>query len=305
MSTIGFIGFGQVAGTLSRALIARGARVFAYDVLLDQDGGREVLQKRAEGLDVCFCALPDMLAQVDDVLCTAATHVAIGIAEQCAPLLRSGQIYLDLNSTSPAVKVEIARIVDRSPADFVEGAILGAVGTDGAGVRVLVCGERGPEVADRLTGLGLNLGFYGSEIGRASAFKMLRSIFAKGLEALLIEFLVAARRAGLEHELWDEIVETMGRHSFEEAAANWVLTHSIAHERRYHEMVEVTRTMREMGIEPVIAAATEAFFERSLSLGLGDAFASKPEEMERVIAFIEQNLGDSRHVVHKAKDGIA
>lgn len=298
MSEIGFIGFGQVASTLSRALIAHGAHVSAYDLLLEQDGGREVLQERAKGPDVCFCALPDMLARVDEVLCTAATHVAVEIAARCAPLLRPGQIYLDLNSTSPAVKVEIDRLIGHSPADFVEGAILGAIGTDGAGVRILVCGARGPEVADRLTRLGLNVGLYGFEIGRASAFKMLRSIFAKGLEALLIEFLVAARRAGLEHELWDEVVETMRRHPFEELAANWVLTHSVAYERRYHEMVEVTRTMRELGIEPVVAAATEAFFERSLSLGLGEAFARKPQEMEQVIAFIEQSLGDPRQTGH-------
>ena len=38
---------------------------------------------------------------------------------------------------------------------------------------------------------------------------------------------------------------------------------------------------------------TEAFFERSLSLGLGDAFVGKSDQMERVIAFIEQYLDDS------------
>ncbi|MBN1582304.1 MAG: NAD(P)-dependent oxidoreductase [Anaerolineae bacterium] len=290
---IGFIGFGQVASTFSRALIAHSARIFAYDSLLEQDGGRELLQERAEGLDICFCALPDMLKCVDVVLCTASTHVAVEIAEQCVPLFRSGQIYLDLNSTSPAVKVAIDRIVGRSPADFVEGAILGAVGTGGARVRILVCGGRGQEIAGWLNQFGLNLFFYGNEIGRASTFKMLRSIFSKGLEALLIEFLVAAKRAGLENDLWDEVVGLMHHHPFEESAANWVRTHSTAYERRYHEMVQVTRTVREMGIEPIMTAATEAFFERSLSLGLRDAFEGKPGEMDRVIAVLEQYLGDS------------
>lgn len=294
LPNIGFIGFGQVALTLSRALIAHGAHIFAYDILLEQAGGRELLQKRAEGLDVCFCTLSEMLVCVDDVLCTAATHVAVEIAGQCAPLLRSDQIYLDLNSTAPAVKVAIDRIVDRSPADFVEGAILGAVGTGGPRVRILVCGGRGLEIADRLNQLGLNLCFYSDEIGQASTFKMLRSIFSKGLEALLIEFLVAAKRAGIENKLWDEVVGLMRRHPFKETAANWVQTHCVAYERRYHEMVQVTRTMREMGIEPVMTSATESFFERSLSLGLGDAFAAKPDEMGQVIAFMEQYLGGSR-----------
>ena len=35
-------------------------------------------------------------------------------------------------------------------------------------------------------------------------FKMLRSVFSKGMEALLIEFLVAAERAGIRADLWAE-----------------------------------------------------------------------------------------------------
>jgi hypothetical protein len=86
----------------------------------------------------------------------------------------------------------------------------------------------------------------------------------------------------------------MRRHPFEQTAANWVQTHGVAYERRYHEMVQVTRTMREMGIEPVMTSATEVFFERSLSLGLSDAFAGKPGGMDQVVAWIEQRLGGSQ-----------
>ena len=81
------------------------------------------------------------------------------------------------------------------------------------------------------------------------------------------------------------------RHTpFERVAANWVQTHAVAHERRYHEMVQVAETMRGLGLEPIMTAATETFFERSRSLGLGDAFAESPDSMEQVIAFVEQRL---------------
>jgi 3-hydroxyisobutyrate dehydrogenase-like beta-hydroxyacid dehydrogenase len=120
---------------------------------------------------------------------------------------------------------------------------------------------------------------------------MLRSVFSKGLEALLIEFLVAAERAGLKGDLWQEVVGLMRRHPFEVTAANWVQTHAVAYERRYHEMEQVVNTMRELGLDPVMTAATTAFFARSRSLGLDTAFPEKPGDVDQVISFIDRQLG--------------
>jgi 3-hydroxyisobutyrate dehydrogenase len=224
------------------------------------------------------------------VLSTAATQAAKEIAQACLPYLQPGQVYVDLNSTSPSVKVEIDEIIAPSGADFVEGAILGAVGASGARTRVLVGGEKGPEVTQKLTRLGLNVIHYSFEIGKASTFKMLRSIFSRGLEALLLELLIAGKRAGIEHDLWEEVTGLMSRHPFDQVASNWIQTHAMAHERRYHEMVQVAETMREIGVEPIVTAGTEAFFRRSLSLGLGNAFAEKPDSMEQVIDFMTERL---------------
>jgi 3-hydroxyisobutyrate dehydrogenase-like beta-hydroxyacid dehydrogenase len=263
---VGFVGFGEVASVFSRALIEHGACVSAYDILLEQDGGEEILRGRAGDSSVRFCALAQMVGDAKYVLSTAATHVAVDIARQCAPHLGPGQVFVDLNSAAPAIKVEIGEVIALSGAGYCEGAILSAVGTAGARSRILTGGPRGADVADVLTALGLNASFYSAEVGKASTFKMLRSVFSKGLEALLIEFLVAGRRAGLEDELWQEATGLMQRTPFEQVAANWVQTHAVAYERRYHEMVQVVET------------------------GLGAAFAEKPDSMEQVITFIEQRL---------------
>jgi 3-hydroxyisobutyrate dehydrogenase-like beta-hydroxyacid dehydrogenase len=271
-------------------LIAHGARVSAYDILLDQDGGGAILQERAGGLPVRFRTLAQVVQSAEYVLSTAATHVAIEIARRCAEYLGPGQVFIDLNSAAPAIKVEIGSVVAPSGAEFCEGAILSAVGTAGARSRILIGGPGGADVAGVLTSLGLNASFYSAEVGKASTFKMLRSVFSKGLEALLIEFLVAGRRAGLEDELWQEVVGLMRRTPFEQVAANWVQTHAVAYERRYHEMLQVAETMRDLGVEPLMTGATEAFFERSRSLGLDAAFVQKPDSMEQVTAFVEQRL---------------
>jgi len=195
---------------------------------------------------------------------------------------------------APSLKVEVGEIIRTSGADFVEGAILGAVGATGAGTRILVGGEKGREVAKTLTRLGLHVSYYSPEIGKASMFKMLRSIFSKGLEALILELLIAGKRAGLEEDLWKDITEFMTRNPFDRVASNWVRTHAVAYERHYHEMVQVAETMWELGVEPVMTSGTEAFFKRSLSLGLKEAFLEKPSSMEAVIDFMEKWLGEKQ-----------
>lgn len=273
-SKIGFVGFGEVARVFSKAMREHGAEIVACDVL------------SGPGL----VPLGEVAGQAECVLSTVTTDAAVEAAGQCAAHLASGQIYVDLNSTSPRVKLEIGKIIRAAGADFVEGAILGAVGVTGAATPILTGGRRGQEVAELLTRLGLSASFYSAELGKASQFKMLRGIFSKGLEALILELLVAGRRAGLEGDLWRDVCDFMTRNPFDRIAANWVTTHAVAHRRRCHEMQQVCRTMRELGLDPLMTTATEAFFQRSGALGLERDFSEKPDSMGAVVDCLERRL---------------
>jgi 3-hydroxyisobutyrate dehydrogenase-like beta-hydroxyacid dehydrogenase len=160
----------------------------------------------------------------------------------------------------------------------------------GARTRILLCGETAEATAETLTRLGLNTGAYGREIGRASTFKLLRSVFSKGMEALLLEALLAARRAGVAEDVWREIVETLEERPFTEVGSNWVRTHATAHKRRYHEVVQVEELLRALDMEPVVTRGTAAFFERSTRLGLSNEFASPPAGTDEVLAGLERLL---------------
>jgi 3-hydroxyisobutyrate dehydrogenase len=277
---VAFIGFGEVASALSPALAARGAEIRAYDV-----------RACAPALRVTFVPLAQALHGASLVLSTVTTSAALEAARQCAPHLIAGQTYVDLNATDPAVKLEIGRVVAPSGAAFVEGAILGAVGVAGARTEILLGGPHGREAERALAGeLGLNARFYSETVGRASMFKMLRSVFSKGLEALLIEFLVAGERAGIRDDLWREVTGLMADHPFERTAGNWVRSHATAHARRHQEVKQVAGVLRQLGLEPVMTAATETFFERSGALGLRRKFPETPAAMDDVVRFFNERL---------------
>ena len=266
---VGFIGFGEVGSTFAREMRARGAEVCCHDIV-DKDPG--------EGIR--FLPLRDLVERCDLILSTVGTHVAAEVAERTVPLLTPRNTYADMNSTSASAKRSIAEIIRRSKADFIEGAILSAVGEAGAKAAILVAGERAEEFARRMNELGLvNVRYFSPRIGEASQVKMLRSIFSKGVECLLLEMLIAGRRAGVAEYLWKDIVDFMTKHSFQGIAENWIKTHPGACERRYHEMEQVLETLEELAVEPVMTRGTTEFFKRSVGSGLRKHFERKPDDV--------------------------
>jgi 3-hydroxyisobutyrate dehydrogenase-like beta-hydroxyacid dehydrogenase len=285
---IGFLGFGEVGAIFAAAVVAAGHDVFASDVLAEQPGGLARLRERDRSGKVQFLPLAELVTQSTWIISTVTTRSAEAVARAAAAHLSTGKIYVDLNATGPALKCSIRDIVTAAGAHFVEGAILNAVGIAGAKTRILIGDTAGPATADQLSGFGLNAAFYSREIGRAAAFKLLRSVFSKGMEALLLEFRAAGRRAGIDDDLWREVTELFAANGFEKVADNWVQTHATAHERRYHEVAQVVAELRALGVEPIMTAATEAYFARSREIGLREAFAAKPATPASVVAFIDE-----------------
>ncbi len=290
LNKIGFVGFGEVASIFSKEMSSKGAEIRIYDVLISQKGGLETIKKRIPNDNIQIASLEEVIINSDYVLSTVPSQFARDVAEECIEYLKPNKVYVDLNSTSPFIKIEVSKIIQSAKAIFIEGAILGAVGITGSKTHILVTGEKGKEVAEVLNRLGMNISYYSPEIGKASMFKMLRSIFSKGLEALILECLIAGKKAGIEKDLWDDIGDFMSKKPFNQIAANWIQTHVIAYERRYHEIVQVVETMKKIGVEPVITSSTKNFFRRSLSLGMKETFPEKPDSFEKVIDFISRKL---------------
>lgn len=277
---IGFIGFGEVGKAFSKEMTANGAEVYYYDIV----------DKKHDGW-VTFLSLKELIQNCDIILSTVISQVAIEVAQKAAKYLNVEKTYADMNSTSASVKTKIAEIIKKTGANFIEGAVLSAVGETGSKASILVSGEGAQEFAQLMNRLGLiNLKYFSTNIGEASLVKMIRSVFSKGVECLLLEMLIAGKRAGVEDYLWKDIVDFMTKNSFKSVAENWIRTHPLACERRYHEMVQVIETLEEINIEPILTRGTRDFFRRSMEMGLGILFDTKPENFWDVPNLMERAL---------------
>ncbi|MGD9866531.1 MAG: NAD(P)-binding domain-containing protein [Hyphomicrobiales bacterium] len=300
MTPFGFLGFGEVGACLSRALAGTGAPVLAYDTALAHAGGKEELLGRASGARIRFVSLEELCEGARAILSTVPAAAAVKAARACARHLGDRHLYIDLNSTLPGTKREIAAIVEKTGASFAEATILGAVEANGPRVHILMGGPNADRAAALLRRHGLNATRFSGEIGKATTFKLLRNIFYKGAEAALIECLLAARRSGMEAELWKDIVHTMDAHSFADTGSAWIRTHPSAHPRRAREMEQNAGMARDLGLDMTMSRAAGSLFRASAKAGLGRDFDALPRDMHAVLEALDRRLGRKGAMARKA-----
>jgi 3-hydroxyisobutyrate dehydrogenase-like beta-hydroxyacid dehydrogenase len=257
MTDLAFIGFGEVGQTFAKGLLGKdGVRVAAYDLLFDRPEKRAEKIARAETLGVRVAADAADAGRGARVIVSAVTAAAArAVAEAAARWLAPGQIFLDVNSASPGTKRAASAAVEAAGARFVEGAVMAAVAGPGLKVPILAGGASAQAAADILNPLGMNLTPVATEIGRASATKLARSIVMKGIEAALVQCAAAARRWDVEAEVLESLQQSYPGVDWRKQvghAAERVARHGI---RRAEEMREAGAMLDDLGFDGGLARA--------------------------------------------------
>lgn len=249
-TTIALIGFGEAGSTFARAA-GWGAGARAFDI-------RGECAAVAAEIGVPFAAsAAAALRDAELVLSLVTADAAQDAARAYAPLLMPGALWCDMNSVAPETKRAAALAVEAAGAYYVDVAVLAPVHPALLSVPLLLAGQAADQAASALATAGFaNVRVVGSEIGRASAIKMIRSVMVKGIEALTAEMMLAATRAGVAEDVLASL-DASERHDgwFVRAAYNIerMATHGL---RRAVEMEESAKTLAALGVEPVMTAAT-------------------------------------------------
>jgi 3-hydroxyisobutyrate dehydrogenase-like beta-hydroxyacid dehydrogenase len=254
---IALVGYGEVGKIFAAELIARGASIAFFDILLSDPAAGAGMRAHAASLG----AVPrDSLAAALDGARVAISAVTASstyaVVEEAARHVRPGQFFLDLNSASPTTKQRSARAIDGAGGHYVEAAVMGSVPPYGIKVPMILGGAEREALARLLAPAQMRLEIGVAEVGVASAVKMCRSIMIKGLEALTVECLFTARRYGVEEQVLASLVETYPGMDWQ-SEADYLVSRVVQHgRRRAAEMREVARTVEEVGMQPLLAAPT-------------------------------------------------
>lgn len=250
VATIALIGFGEAGSTFARAA-AWGARACAWDVAAARQA-----EMAGCGVSVAGSAA-EALAQADLVLSLVTADQALLAARAYAADLRAGAIWCDMNSVAPETKRVAAVAVEAAGGRYVDVAVLAPVDPARLAVPLLLSGAAAADAETALRAAGFcNIRVVGSEVGRASAIKMIRSVMVKGIEALTDEMMQAANAAGVAAEVLASLDASEKPRPWAERAAynlERMHTHGL---RRAAEMDESAKTLLGLGVEPVMTRGT-------------------------------------------------
>lgn len=254
---VGLVGYGEVGRILAEDLRARGvAEVAAYDIKLGT-AAEAPLRAHASARGVTLAVSHAALAARSELLiCAVTASQAVSAARACAEGLAPKAWFLDLNSASPDAKRRAAALVEAAGGRYVEAAAMTSMPPYRIRVPLLLGGPHAAALAPLLGTLGFSARVASERLGVASATKLCRSVMIKGLEAMIIESLTAARAYGVEEAVLASLKETFPGIEWERQAAYFfqrVIQHG---RRRAEEMREAARTVEEAGLTPWSAAST-------------------------------------------------
>lgn len=279
------IGFGEVGQILAADLHARGVSgITAWDILF-ADANSIPSRALSAGTARAARSAEDAVSNANVVISAVTAAQDLAAAEAAAIALAPNAFFVDLNSVSPDVKKEAARLVESRGGSYVEAAVMSPISPQRIATPMLLGGPH----AARFLNVGRSLGFTGAEVfadevGRAAAAKMCRSVVVKGFEALLTESMLAARSYGVEDTVLASLQDLFPDRDWR-GLARYMISRSLLHgRRRAEEMREVARTVANAGIAPWMSAACAERQDWAAAYGEAAGCEHLEDMLDRVLA---------------------
>ena len=239
---VAILGIGEAGGTLARDLIAAGVSVRGWD---------PEPRNLPDGLGFAD-SNPAAVSGADIILSVNWASVAIEVAKEVASVIQPGQLFADMNTAAPQLKREIAPIIDKTGALFVDAALMDPVPPKGLGTQVYASGSGAKRFAEIMTPLGMPVTYLNAEPGDAATHKLVRSIMYKGVAAVIVECLEAAEALHMTEYARTQMLKII----YDEPMIDRFVTGSIKHaKRRTEEMEAVVEMLNSIGVSSFTSQA--------------------------------------------------
>ncbi|GAA4702569.1 3-hydroxyisobutyrate dehydrogenase [Promicromonospora umidemergens] len=242
---VAVLGLGEAGSEIARDLVDAGVVVQGYDPVRPAPSGVQVRPSEAAAV------------------AGAQLVLSVNSAADAAVALRNGApaahraVWADLNTGDARLKRDLAAALAATSRTsvFADVALMSPVPGSGLRTPMLASGPGARRLAEALTPLGAGITIVDGGPGEAATRKLLRSVFFKGLAAAVVEALAAAKVAGLEPWLRDNIGDELAR--ADRTTVERLVSGSAEHAvRRSHEMAAAAELLTDLGVEPRIARAS-------------------------------------------------
>jgi 3-hydroxyisobutyrate dehydrogenase-like beta-hydroxyacid dehydrogenase len=281
---VGLIGFGEAASAFVEGWLKAVSLEFAaFDIKTD-DASEAVRASKWQDYSrwgIAGAETPaGALAGARIVFSVVTADQALAAAKNAAPHLEPGAFYFDCNSCSPGTKRRAAEAVAQAGGRYIDTAVMAPVHPKLHKTPLLLSGPDVEEVLAITKSLDMAASTVPGGVGAASSNKMIRSVMVKGLEALVLECVLAGRKAGVDEAVLDSLDASYPGFGWKKRAAYMMeraVTHGI---RRAAEMREAALTVKELGFGGAMAGATADWQQKIGELRLSAADAGAKDEQD-------------------------
>lgn len=267
---IAVLGLGEAGTIYASGFAANGAEVTGFD---PADTATPEGIRRATGI-------ADAVAGADLVISLVTAAHAVDVAAETAGTLGPQAVFADLNAASPQRKQEVGAALGEAAARYADVAVIGSVPQFGARTSLLVSGPATNEVAEFFRTLQAPVEAMGGEAGDATRRKILRTVFMKGLGAVITEAMDAGAAAGETEWVRGQMSAALvGGESAVDRLDRGTRKHAL---RRAHESEAAAELLASLDVAPLVTTAV-AGRHRALTraephelTALLDAFATVP-----------------------------
>lgn len=277
MSSVGFIGLGNMGGRMARCLVAAGTPVLGFDPRTESiaEAGAEAAASAADvaaRADIVLLSLPDSTV-VEAVMDGPSGVIAAS---------RAGQVIVDLSTAAPDSTRRIhADLAARGVAYLDAGISGGAAAAEKGALTLMVGGE-----ADALTAVRPVLDQFSSRIfhsgpsGAGHTTKLLNNFLNAIALSATAEVMVAGRKAGLDLATLLEVLNassgvnfaTINR--FPKMITGDYLKGGLTNTLMLKDVVLYTELLAELGVASLNSSGPLASFGLARALGYADEISN-------------------------------
>jgi len=292
---IGFIGFGEAAYNISIGLNGEGlSEIRAYDAMADDETMGKLVHHRAEEAKVEIAkTVREVVDWADLVFVAVPSSFALDVCNQIVGGLTSEKLYIDVSASTPSVKEKIWNAIEHTGVLFADAAMLGSLPKDKHQVPITASGNGAKKFNELMTPYGMKITLAGEKAGAASAIKLVRSVFMKGIAALMVEMLQGADAYGVSDEVVSSISKSLDGIAFTSHLNRLVTGTAIHCHRRGAELKGSIAMLEESSIDSDMTKATKHRLENMEPFKFAERFIDKaPEGWQEIIDIMKEKGRD-------------
>jgi 3-hydroxyisobutyrate dehydrogenase-like beta-hydroxyacid dehydrogenase len=248
-TAICMVGFGEVTQTWLDTLLSSGYPREALTVLYipHNDQGMEKARRLAAECGVRLVHAPGEVPR-DVAIFVNATHAGgiESVFAACLPHLRAPQVWADLVSVAPSVKVDCAHRAAAGGVPYVDIAMMSAAWIHGHRAALWICGPGEAAFAAWSAAVGTPVTRLGEVAGKAATVKMCRSIITKGMAAALIEGLMLGEKNGVGELVLQCVREDLSPAIMDVLCSRFIAGSMLHGERRATELLNGSINLAEV-----------------------------------------------------------